>query len=331
MAEDVKAPDIPDGGKNTPNIDNHSESENATEVLVGPEGGSKDEDANGSAHKIPRSSPSVFEVRKSLAVTTRRLRQLLRNSAGQDCILASIEYLAHALHYLAASPYLIKLRNALTSLIYRRKGRNTQTAPNRLAWDFEEHSTLLNLSILFSNARYTLRLLGLFNIWTEVPGLFQSPVRDRLIRCIDVAQIFTITIYQLLENIGNLASNRVLSSRVIGSKVKMERVYIWSARALFLHFALEIMKLIREAQIARLARAGSKEEDLTLAQFDGDALGQDWVKRLWASSIWGLLCLYWSYGQAVPLVEETSGGFSFLADFFMFRDAWVQTRQYNLM
>lgn len=80
MAEDVKAPDIPNGGKYTPNIDNHSESENATEVLVGPEGGSKDEDANGSAHKIPRSSPSVFEVRKSLAVTTRRLRQYVPHS-----------------------------------------------------------------------------------------------------------------------------------------------------------------------------------------------------------------------------------------------------------
>lgn len=75
MAEDVRAPDIPNGGKYTPNIDNHSESKNATDVLVGPEGGSKDEDANRSASKIPRSSPSVFEVRKSLAVTTRRLQQ----------------------------------------------------------------------------------------------------------------------------------------------------------------------------------------------------------------------------------------------------------------
>lgn len=159
-----------------------------------------------------------------------------------------------------------------------------------------------------------------------MPGLFQSPVRDRLIRCIDVAQIFTITVYQLLENIGHLASNRILPPKVVGLKTNIERVYIWSARALFLHFALEIMKLIREARLARLATAGGKEEDLTLAEFYGDALGHDWGKRLWASSIWGLLCLYWSRGQAVPLVEETSGGFSFLADFFMLRDTWVQTR-----
>lgn len=180
---------------------------------------------------------------------------------------------------------------------------------------------------MFSNTRYTLRLFGLLNIWTEVPGLFQSPVKDRLTRGIDVAQIFTITAYQLLENIGHLASNTVLSPRVIGSKTKIEKLYIWSARALFLHFMLEIMKLIREARLAKLARTGSKGGNVTSAEFDGETLGQDWGKRLWASSIWGLLCLYWSWGQAVPLVEETSGGFSFLADLFMFRDTWVQTRQ----
>lgn len=197
---------------------------------------------------------------------------------------------------------------------------------NRLSRDPEQHSTLLNLSVLFSNARYTLRLFGLFNIWTEVPSLFQSPVKDRIIRGIDVAQIFTITAYQLLENIGHLASNRILSQKVIGSESKMEKFYIWGARALFLHFMLELIKLMREARLARLARAGSKEGDVVLAEVHGDVLGQGWGKRLWGSSIWGLLCLYWSCGQTVPLVEETSGGFSFLADFFMLRDSWRQTR-----
>lgn len=113
---------------------------------------------------------------------------------------------------------------------------------------------------------------------------------------------------------------------MIGSKSRVEKFYIWGARALFLHFVLELMKLMREARLARLARAGSKEGDVVLAETDGDALGQGWVKRLWGSSIWGLLCLYWSCGQTIPLVEETSGGFSFLADFFMLRDSWVQTR-----
>jgi hypothetical protein len=75
MAEDVKAPDIPDGGKNTPDIDNHSESENATEVPVSPEREPKDKGANSATRNIPRPFPSLFEARKSLAVTTRRLQQ----------------------------------------------------------------------------------------------------------------------------------------------------------------------------------------------------------------------------------------------------------------
>lgn len=250
----------------------------------------------------------------------------MRDSAGQDCILASIEYLAHALHHLAVSPHWIKLRNALTSLVSRRKSRNTRPAPHRPSPDSQDHSTLLNLSVLFSNARYTLRLLGLFNIWTEVPRLFQSPAKDLLVRGIDIAQIFTITAYQLLENIGHLASNRVLSQKLVGPKTKIETFHIWGARALCLHFVLELMKLMREARPVRmLATAGAKEEVVALSELDGDGVGQDWGKRLWASSIWGLLCLYWSCGQTIPLVEETSGGLSFLADFFMLKDSWAQT------
>ncbi|BCS28162.1 uncharacterized protein APUU_61210A [Aspergillus puulaauensis] len=320
MAEDAKRPDAPDIGKCTPNDDKHSENANAPEVPDGPRGGSKAEDINGSVHSTQRALLGRFEL------NTRRLQRLLRDSAGQDCVLASIEYLSHALHHLALSPYWIKLRNALTSLRYRRKGHNAQPVPNRLAHNPQGHSTLLALSALFSNARYTLRLFGLFNIWTEVPNLFQSPVKDRFIRGIDVAQIFTITAYQLLENIGHLAANRVLSQKVIGSESKMEKFYIWGARALFLHFVLELMKLMREARLGRLARAESKDRDVALAEIDGDSLGQGWGKRLWGSSIWGLLCLYWSCGQTIPLVEETSGGFSFLADFFMLTDSWMQTR-----
>ena len=86
------------------------------------------------------------------------------------------------------------------------------------------------------------------------------------------------------------------------------------------------MKLMREARLVRmLATAGAKEEVVALSELDGDGVGQDWGKRLWASSIWGLLCLYWSCGQTIPLVEETSGGLSFLADFFMLKDSWAQT------
>ena len=199
----------------------------------------------------------------------------------------------------------------------------------------EQTSALLNLSSLFGNTRCTLRLFGLLSIWAQVPEIFKSPERDRLLRSVEVVQFFTLTTYQLLENIGHLASNKVIPQKAITKKMNITRCYIWAARALFLHLVLEIIKLRRESWLARRLtpeqtssdRGGgeSKENEKESRDIPKDSHVQSQWKRLWASSIWGALCLYWSCGRTIPMVENMTGGLGFLADFFAIRDTWVQT------
>lgn len=199
----------------------------------------------------------------------------------------------------------------------------------------EQTSALLNLSSLLSNTRCTLRLLGLLSIWTQVPEISISPKRDRLLRSVELVQLFTITTYQLLENIGHLASNRVLPQKGIAKKTNITRFYIWGARALFLHLVLEILKLSRESWLARRLAQGrtssdqeggeAKDDKKELRDLQKDPDAQNQLKRLWASSIWGALCLYWSCGRTIPVVENMTGSLGFLADFFAIKDTWEQT------
>lgn len=199
---------------------------------------------------------------------------------------------------------------------------------------------LLNLSSLFSSARHTLRLFGLFSILTDTRRDFQYPTNSSLIDGINMFQVFTMASYQLLENIGHLASNKIISLEAIGIKAKAKRLYILAARALFLHFLLELIKLSKEAWLVRKGRKRAqsqmppypgnirseyRQSSSTESLDSGD--NQNWSKRLWASSLWGVLCLYWSCGQTIPLVEEMAGGLGFLADFFTLRDTWIQTRK----
>ncbi|KAJ5750477.1 hypothetical protein N7533_007505 [Penicillium manginii] len=291
------------------------------------------------AIKSPTSRLGNFIGGQSVRESLQRLRLLLHTSAGQDCVLASIEYLAHALHFLIANcRWRITTYAVLGHPKNWWKSSNRRVVPRRLdGFTKQQYPALLNLSSLFSSARHTLRLFGLFYIWTDILKDLQYSSKSSLIDGINIIQVITMTSYQLLENFGHLASNKIISLEAIGAKVKIRKLYIWAARALFLHLILELMKLSKEAWLASAGGrsrmppdekdTGSKcgEPDLTVIPENGDT--QDWRKRFWASSAWGLLCLYWSCEQTIPLVEDMAGGLSFLADLFTLRDKWIRTAQ----
>ncbi|KAJ5279722.1 hypothetical protein N7478_005094 [Penicillium angulare] len=320
--------------------ENHNDREDLTHIfpISLQTSGSASEDERPSPGDVDHLSDRNFSfASKSSAITTglnrnlQRIRALLQTSVGQDSVLASVEYLAHALHYFILSRYWVRLRQTVTYLLCHRKGRDLQMIASRPTQSFVQKSqALLKLSSLFSDARFTLRSLGIFSIWANIPEIFRPPVKDRVILSIDIMQVFTITAYHFLENIGHLASNRVLSQRIVGPKKNIPKFYIWSARALCLHFVLELVKLTKEACYNGNSAQNeilASEDNTKPEDDDDDADSLQWEKRLWSTSIWGVLCLYWSSGKTIPIVEESSGGLSFLADFFTLRDAWAHTEK----
>lgn len=153
-------------------------------------------------------------------------------------------------------------------------------------------------------------------------------------------QLFAVTTYQLLENIGHLASNGILPPSVLSSKKMIPKLYIWGARALFLHLLLELAKLGKEAWETKETPHGefpygketeSKDDKKSSTSDERNMTVCDRRKRLWSCSIWGGLCLYWGSGRTISLLEVSSGGLSFLADFFDFKDTWAQTRSSALV
>ena len=167
--------------------------------------------------------------------------------------------------------------------------------------------------------------------------MLRCPSSDRVTLGISAMQVLALTAYQLLENIGHLASNGVLPPRLTGPKSKIPRFYILGARALSLYFVLEFLKLSREAWRARKAVGAENKPDEGksmsangLEAFEhNQAAPEDkmWRERAWSTSIWGILCFYWSSGQTIPVVDRASGGLSFLADIFAFRALWAKTRK----
>ncbi|KAE8395781.1 hypothetical protein ETB97_011966 [Aspergillus alliaceus] len=251
-------------------------------------------------------------------VTIGRLDKLMTSAYGQERIFAVTGYLTHALHHLLASAPWIALQTRL-GLLARLRSKAKQTPPNATS----SQSRLLALSALMSETRYSLRLLGLFPLWTWGSATIKSPPSDRIIYTLTLLQVLVNMIYQALENVGFLASKGVISKKLIDRWGGIDKWYIWSTRAWFGHIFFQFFVLWREHVLRKRRMSGEvskeKQEESLKAEL------RAWKKSLVNNTCWAPLCLHWCFEKGIGFPDSLSGVVSFMAGAWGVYDLWTAT------
>lgn len=202
------------------------------------------------------------------------------------------------MHYL--SPYTVPCRASHKHLNGKSKGQ-------------EGPSSMLALSTLISEARYTLRLFGIVRIL----GLGLSPntvSRDPWIRTLTRLQILMLLMYQATENVVYLCAKGIIPKTRIERHTRLGKWSLWSARFLLGYFLLQIIKLWR---------------DYFLWKDRGETVLQDreWWKSLISSSVWTPLCIHWSLERGLGLPDGLFGIFGFVAGAWGLNDMFKEARK----
>ncbi|KAB8238805.1 uncharacterized protein BDW43DRAFT_319145 [Aspergillus alliaceus] len=254
---------------------------------------------------------------RSIDLTTQKVNTFISSSIGRDTVLGSIEYLSHALHYIILSRIWRKAIAHLHALLRLTQRHNPTSCPGQSA-----SSPLLSLSSIMFDARSTIRLLGLFSIWTWGSETTETPPLDQIIRGLTRLQLLASTTYQLLENVAFLMSKDVLPTRLWGRRIEIEKLYFWSLRALGVHMVLQLGKLWREKIIDREGESGTiaNEEDAQALSRREEI--RTWRKSLVSSFTWATLCAHWGMPAGIGIPESFIGALSFVADAWELKDTW---------
>ncbi|KAE8162632.1 hypothetical protein BDV40DRAFT_157009 [Aspergillus tamarii] len=289
-------------------------------------------------------SCSISAGLRATDITIHKINTLISSSIGQDTAFGCIEYLSHALHYFLLSRIWRKLKArlyAVLQMMRRRKptpdhGPSTHTQIKTPAW-----SPLLSLSSLMFDTRCTLRLLGLFSIWTWGSETTKAPPVDRIVRELTRLQLVATAVYQLFENVAFLMSKNVLPEK-LWRRFDSDNLYSWSLLSLCVHMMLQLGKLWRESvlrkrvdQKAVSSTSGQinmidKEAETAIEADDNDtdiSTRREEIhaarKSLVSSLTWGALCAHWGMPAGIGIPEAFIGALSFVADAWEVRDTWI--------
>ncbi|OQE04436.1 hypothetical protein PENVUL_c033G01463 [Penicillium vulpinum] len=261
-------------------------------------------------------------------VTIRRLNLLLSEANGQERVLATVNYVASMLHHLTASAPWIALQTRL-GILARLKGR----IPTKNVTPASSKSKFMALSTLASETRYNLRLFGLLPLWIWGVETLKSPPADPIIHALTVLQVISNVTYQLLENVGYLASKGVVSKRFVDKYGGLAKWDLWSTRGWFGHIVLQFFVLWRQSVLrrqrlaAQRAAAGTAETKETKAE-DSEVLRLEiraWRKSLVNNTFWAPLCLHWSVEKGIGIPSSLTGLISFCAGAWSLHDCWAGT------
>ncbi|OJJ44904.1 hypothetical protein ASPZODRAFT_120195, partial [Penicilliopsis zonata CBS 506.65] len=252
-------------------------------------------------------------------VILQRIDSLISTADGQERLLGMIGHLAHTLHHFLVLLHPLRLRIAKY-----RKNANTEPPSGS--------PSLLALSALISETRYTLRLFGLVQLWAWGSEAIHNPPADRTIRAITLAQVASNIIYQILENVPYLASKGVGSKRFIERRGGFTKWDLWSTRFWLGHILLEFLRLWRQSVLMRRQTEGTTGTDAEESEEDKETQKEDlrravraWRKSLLNNFIWAPLCLHWSFERGIGVPGSVTGFFSFLAGTWALVDAWRDT------
>ncbi|KAL2864441.1 uncharacterized protein BJX67DRAFT_219942 [Aspergillus lucknowensis] len=285
---------------------------------------SSEKAASPAGGNYPPGTPKEAAQRRLLAalraadIVNGRLNKIMSSAAGQERVFAFVQYSSHALHHILASAPWIALQTRLGLLARLRanttKSTTTQSPP--------QTSPLLALSSLMSEARYMLRLLGLFPLLAWGADTLKSPPSDHILHALTLLQVISNILYQALENVELLSRKGVVSKRFVDRWGGGGKWSLWSTRAWFGHIFLQYIVLWRARELRKKAEAEgvSKEKRESLrAEF------RAWKKSLVNNAFWTPLCLHWSVENGIGFPGQLVGFVSFLASAWGFYDIWAST------
>ncbi|PYH31228.1 uncharacterized protein BO87DRAFT_136349 [Aspergillus neoniger CBS 115656] len=256
-----------------------------------------------------RRRQQLLAALKATDRTVDRFDRLISTAAGQERVLAVTGYLAHTLHHILSSAPWIAFQARLSLLArLRNNPKPPTTTTTTSSSSSSSKSPLLALSSLMSETRFTLRLLGLFPLWTWGSQTLKHPPADKPLYILTLLQVFVNVIYQALENVGYLAQKGIVSKRFVDRWGGIDKWYIWSTRAWFGHIFFQFFVLWR----------GTKREALRKEI-------RAWRKSLVNNVCWAPLCLHWCFEKGIGFPEHLTGLVSFMAGAWEVWDSWVAT------
>ncbi|KAF2732076.1 hypothetical protein EJ04DRAFT_514116 [Polyplosphaeria fusca] len=241
-----------------------------------------------------------------------RLNKLLANPGGLSSFLSTLNYTLYIAAYLQPrTPSTSTLARHLLALL-KPSSPYAKPPPTTLIPNAAAVSPIAALAGMISRARTTLRLLGLFPLYTWLRTLLagRKPTADPVLHRIALLQCLSYTTYQALENVCTLVDNGVASKNIIAflnrGDPSTARVYTWAYRAWLTGVSCDFLRLAREAQIEGKRRATRSQ-----MQEDGRALAEDqdesdakfdakWWSDLMICSAWFPMALHFASAKGLP-------------------------------
>ncbi|KAF2714624.1 hypothetical protein K504DRAFT_395156 [Pleomassaria siparia CBS 279.74] len=232
-----------------------------------------------------------------------RLNKLIGTPGGLSSFLSTLNYTLYILAYLhTKSPEISSFARKLVGLL---KSQVSKPATTTLIVDGAVPA-IATLAGILSRTRTTLRLFGLFPLYTWLRTLLAGPKvgTDPVLHRIALLQASSYFTYQALENISFLADNGIVSTKVISFLNRGDsttaRVYLWAYRAWLGGVSCDLLRLAREAQLEgkrRATRQKMRDEGRAVAvyQDEEDAkVDAKWWTDLMIASAWLPMAMHFS-------------------------------------
>jgi hypothetical protein len=160
-----------------------------------------------------------------------------------------------------------------------------------------------------------------------------------VLRIVAYLEVFSILVYQALENVAYLSSKGITGQRLVKKWGGINAWYLWSTRAWFGYVLLEFVRLGRESVLFRQKEEERKKiraeqvQDGTksvseVEKEDEEARRQEtrkWRKSLVNNLAWAPLCLHWSLEKGIGVPESLTGFIGLLAGIWGTHDTWAAT------
>ncbi|KAH9868083.1 hypothetical protein IAQ61_007390 [Plenodomus lingam] len=259
-----------------------------------------------SPSRLKPSKNGVVAALKKVDETILRINKLLASPGGLSAFLSTFNYSLYILAYLQAkSPALSSFARRLLALV-RRTTDNTKLSAASLGNHGGDVPPVAALAVLISKARTTLRLFGLFPLYTWLRTLAAGPKpgADGVLHKLALLQASSYFTYQVLENISLLADSGVVSPSTVAAinrgDSKTARLYLWAYRAWLGGVSCDFLRLAREWQLEshrRSVRAQMVGEGKAIAEYQDEEdakFDSRWWTDLMIASAWLPMALHFS-------------------------------------
>lgn len=236
---------------------------------------------------------------------------LLKTTAGLNAAMATLTFTVNLAVYL--QPRAPTHFNRLLSWYKRRSNVAMAARPSST-------SALPALAAFLSDFRKTLRLTGLFSLYTRLRGILSSKVSrdgDPILRRVAIFQCGAYIAFQVIENIYHLQAKGILPASMVNRHGGMAKWIAWSCRAWAIAVAADFLRLWREAWNAKVdGRSNMTAEE--------EALRRKWWQEFAVAFLWFPVALHTSfYPNGIRYMNPgTVALLSFLATFNNLRGQW---------